>query len=172
MKLKSLLSLACLAATLQASAVYPIYFRDSGNIVDNKIVPENGGHMEYPIDENGQPIFDEDGAITVTTNAYADGGVWLRTKKLTSPCPMEYTILAFEYKTNRQINNLVVFQHSTITSISIRLTGRYFSFLTSIRQSICLSPAMRSGVAKVTMPRTTSGFLPTMPTSRKVGHLQ
>ncbi|ROS89130.1 hypothetical protein [Duncaniella dubosii] len=111
MKLKSLLSLACLAATLQASAVYPIYFRDSGNIVDNKIVPENGGHMEYPIDENGQPIFDEDGAITVTTNAYADGGVWLRTKKLTSPCPMEYTILAFEYKTNRQINNLVVFQH-------------------------------------------------------------
>ena len=67
--------------------------------------------MEYPIDENGQPIFDEDGAITVTTNAYADGGVWLRTKKLTSPCPMEYTILAFEYKTNRQINNLVVFQH-------------------------------------------------------------
>lgn len=68
MKLKSLLSLACLAATLQASAVYPIYFRDSGNIVDNKIVPENGGHMEYPIDENGQPIFDEDGAITVTTN--------------------------------------------------------------------------------------------------------
>ena len=111
MKLKSLLSLACLAATLQASAVYPIYFRDSGNIVDNKIVPENGGHMEYPIDENGQPIFDEDGAITVTTNAYADGGVWLRTQKLTSPCPMEYTILAFEYKTNRQINNLVVFQH-------------------------------------------------------------
>ncbi len=111
MNLKSLLSLTCLAATLQASAVYPIYFRDSGNIVENKIVPENGGHMEYPIDENGQPVFDEDGAITVTTNAYADGGVWLRTKKLTSPCPMEYTILAFEYKTNRQINNLVVFQH-------------------------------------------------------------
>ncbi|WP_300503024.1 hypothetical protein [uncultured Duncaniella sp.] len=111
MKLRTLLPCAFLAATLSASAAYPIYFRDSGNIVDKKIVPENGGHFEFPIDEEGNAVFDEEGAITATVNKYGESGIWLRTKTLTENCPEEYCIFAFDYKSNRDINNLVVFHH-------------------------------------------------------------
>ncbi|MCM1519917.1 MAG: hypothetical protein NC098_03950 [Lachnoclostridium sp.] len=126
MKLKSLLSVAVLAATLHASAEYPIYFRDANNW-DASSGTENptfdaGGHMDFPYVEGtrgyidgkincGEPLWNEDGSITLTTNSGADGGVYFRTKKLTEYCPMEYRVFAYEYKSNRVVQNVVVFQH-------------------------------------------------------------
>lgn len=111
MKLRHLLPCAFMAATLSASAAFPLFFRDSGNIVDGKINPEAGGHFEFPLNENGEPLFNEDGSITARVNEFGGGGIWLRTKKIEENCPAEYCIFAMDYKSNRSINNLVVFHH-------------------------------------------------------------
>lgn len=100
MQLKSLLSCVCLAATLQASAVYPIEFRDTGN---------GGGNMDFPTNEDGTPKFNEDGSITLSSNEGSVNGMWFRTKKLTSVCPKEYTVFAFDYKSNRVVTDVVLF---------------------------------------------------------------
>ena len=100
MQLKSVLSCVCLAATLQASAVYPIEFRDTGN---------GGGNMDYETNEDGTPKLNEDGSITLRSNENSVNGMWFRTKKLTSPCPKEYTVFAFDYKSNRVVSDVVLF---------------------------------------------------------------
>ncbi len=114
MKIKALLSAALVVATLSASAEYPIYFRDCVTVS-----PDGGGNLSFPCVEgeeaelgvsNGTPLFAEDGSITLTREV-ADGGCYFRTKKLTEVCPMEYTVLAMDYKTNRQVNDLVIFYH-------------------------------------------------------------
>ena len=121
MKVKSLLTVACLAATMSASAVYPIYVRDSGDSYNKETgVWSFGGHMSYEFTPGtqdneaakpyyGDPLVNEDGSITFTR--VEGGGCWIRTKKLTEPCPMEYVIFAFDYKTNSEINDIVIFHH-------------------------------------------------------------
>lgn len=122
MKLRTLLPCAFLAATLSASASFPLTFRDGNNMA-----PDGGGHMEYAVVDGtktdtyyGDPLFNEDGSITLTTNSGATGGAaYFRTVKLTEECPAEYTVLAFEYKTNRPINNLVVWKHEIANTHNI-----------------------------------------------------
>ena len=123
MKLRNLLPCLLLGASLTASAKFPIYFRDSGNIVDGKIVPENGGHFNFPLTEDGQPAFDEDGAITATTNEYGVNGIWLRTKKLTEAIPEGHTIFAFDYKSNRDVNNIVLFPQEGFNNAANQIHG-------------------------------------------------
>lgn len=114
MKVKSLLTAGMLIAALTASAEYPIYFRDC---VTASV--DGGGNLSFPCEEgkeaevgvsNGTPLFAEDGSITLT-RLTSDGGCYFRTKKLTEVCPMEYTVLAMDYKTNRPVNDLVIFYH-------------------------------------------------------------
>lgn len=105
MKVKSLLTVACLAATMSASAVYPLQFRDAGG--------KANGTMDYPVVEGtetdtyyGDPLFNEDGSITLTSNENAMNGMWFRTVKVTEVVPEEYNILAYEYKSNRTVPNV------------------------------------------------------------------
>ncbi len=128
MKVKSLLTVACLAASLSASAVYPLEFRDAGLDgadmkfdKDGKPMWNGGGHFDYPVVEGtrvdvaeggkkisyGTPLFAEDGSITLTRQQY-DGGSWFRTKKLTEECDKKYTVFAMDYKCNRDVNDLVL----------------------------------------------------------------
>ncbi|MEZ3577910.1 MAG: hypothetical protein K1W01_10500 [Muribaculaceae bacterium] len=121
MKVKSLLTVACIAATISASAEYPIYVRDSGDSYNKETGEWSfGGHMSYqftPGTQNvegakpyyGDPLVNEDGSITFTR--VEGGGCWIRTKKLTEPCPMEYCIFAFDYKSNKEIGDIVIFHH-------------------------------------------------------------
>ena len=58
MKVKSLLTVACLAASLSASAAYPLEFRDAGLDgadmqfdKDGKPLWNGGGHFDYPVVE-------------------------------------------------------------------------------------------------------------------------
>ena len=124
MKVKSLLALAMLAGTLTASAAYPIYFRDTVSAS-----PDGGGNFTFPCEEgseaeltvsNGTPKFAEDGSITITNWATpAGGGRYFRTKKLTEECPMEYTVLAMDYKTTLPLNDLVVFYHEFTNELNM-----------------------------------------------------
>ncbi len=128
MKVKSLLTVACLAASLSASAAYPLEFRDSGldgadMTFDNDGKPmwNGGGHFDYPVVEGtrvdvaedgkkisyGTPLFAEDGSITLTRQQ-CGGGSWFRTKKLTEECDKKYTVFAMDYKCNRDVNDLVL----------------------------------------------------------------
>lgn len=113
MNLKSLLVSVSLVAAVTASAEYPIYFRDTVN---------EGGHMTFPKNDDGTPAFNEDGSITLTR--IEGDGVYFRTKKLgttgleptekaanTGYCDPSYTVLAFEYKSNMPIDNVVIFHH-------------------------------------------------------------
>lgn len=117
MKFKSLLAVTCLMASVSASAVYPIYFRDT--------VDENG-HMTFPKNDDGTPAFNEDGSITLTR--IEGDGVYFRTKYIggdpsdptqypatkyayTGECSNDFTVLAFDYKSSLFVDNLVVFQH-------------------------------------------------------------
>lgn len=121
MKLKSLLTVACLAVTLPSMAVIPLKFRDACNTA-----PDGGGHFDFPVKEGtqktdpetgaityyGDPLFEEDGSITCVTNAGCSGGVYIRTAKtLTEKVPDEYCVLALDYKSDRTQNNIVVFHH-------------------------------------------------------------
>ncbi len=122
MKLRALLPCAFIAASLTASASFPLQFRDGNNMA-----PDGGGHMDFPVVDGtktdtyyGDPLFNEDGSITLTTNSGATGGAaYFRTVKLTEECPGDYTVLAFEYKTNRPINNLVIWKHEIANTHNI-----------------------------------------------------
>lgn len=100
-------------ASVSASAVYPIYFRDT---------VDGNGHMSFPTNEDGTPKFNEDGSITLTREE--GDGVYFRTKYIgksgetpdakyahTGECSNDYTVLAFDYKSSLPVDNLVVFQH-------------------------------------------------------------
>lgn len=118
MKIRSFFAAACLIATVSASASYPIYFRDcngNGNL--------QGGGFSFPVDEAGNPAFAEDGSITLTLPEGA-GGCYIRTKKLgaegqtpdskvagTGKCDASYTVLAFEYKSNKAMDNVIIWHH-------------------------------------------------------------
>ena len=120
MKVKSLLTAGMLIAALTASAEYPIYFRDCGGAPDGDgIYP---GHFSYPmIDGDHQsPAFAEDGSITLTRQE--GGGCWFRTKKLTEACPMEYCVLAYDYKSSLPINDVVVFHHEYAGQNAVDIT--------------------------------------------------
>ena len=129
MKVKSLLCAALAFASLSASASYPIYFRDC--VLG---AADGGGNLYFPCEEgqeaekavsNGTPKFAEDGSITLTRKE-DNGGCYFRTKKLTEPCPAEYTVLAMDYKTNRPVNDLVIFYHE-FTNEFDQFTGALFT---------------------------------------------
>ena len=63
----------------------------------------------YEATEDGPPKLNEDGSITLRSNENSVNGMWFRTKKLTSPCPKEYTVFAFDYKSNRVVSDVVLF---------------------------------------------------------------
>lgn len=138
MKVKSLLTVACLAATLSASAVYPIQIRDSGDAYNKETGEWSfGGHMSYqftPGTQNvdgekpyyGDPLVNEDGSVTFTR--VDGGGCWIRTKKLTEPCPMEYCVFAFEYKSTEEIGDVVIFHHEYAGRNDVDITkGKMFT---------------------------------------------
>lgn len=116
MKVKSLLTVACLAGALSASAVVPLTFKGSG------------GSYDFPTNEDGTPAFDEEGAIALTSNANAVNGMWWRTWTLTEACGQEYCVFAFDYKdSNREVNDLVVFPQEGNANYAEVLNGKIFT---------------------------------------------
>lgn len=147
MKVKNLLTVACLATSLSALASYPLEFRDAGldgadmtYDADGKPLWNGGGHFDYPVVEGtrvdvpeegkkvsyGTPLFAEDGSITLTRQEIG-GGTWFRTKKLTEACPKEYTVFAMDYKCNRDVNDLVLWQHEGFANNIHMFNGALFS---------------------------------------------
>ena len=147
MKVKSLLTVACLAASLSASAAYPLEFRDAGLDgadmqfdKDGKPLWNGGGHFDYPVVEGtrvevaegdkkisyGTPLFAEDGSIKLTRQNI-DGGTWFRTKKLTEACPKEYSVFAMDYKCNRNVDDLVLWQHEGFANNIHMFSGALFT---------------------------------------------
>jgi hypothetical protein len=108
MKVKSLLVLLCAGVTLASSASIPLTFKHANNSKD-------GSYFDYPIVEGtnettyGEPLFNEDGSIDLTSTPAAAGGLWWRTWTLTEACGPEYNVFAFDYKSNRVINDIVLF---------------------------------------------------------------
>lgn len=109
MNVKLLLTTMFLGYAISASAIYRLEFRDTNGSAT--LSP-----FDYPVVEGtktdtyyGDPLFNEDGSIDLVTNELAANGIWFRTVRLTEECPKEYTVLAFEYKSNRKITEVVVF---------------------------------------------------------------
>ena len=126
MKVKSLLTVACLASAMVASASIPLKFKNANN-------QKEGSYFDYPIVEGtnettyGEPLFNEDGSIDLTSTPAAENGIWWRTWALTEACGPEYNVFAFEYKSNRVVTNIVLFPQEGNGNFAEILSGNVYS---------------------------------------------
>lgn len=126
MKVKSLLVLLCAGATLASSAVVPLKFKNANNIKD-------GSYFDYPIVEGtnettyGEPLFNEDGSIDLTSTPAGESGLWWRTWTLTEACGPEYNVFAFEYKSNRVVTDIVIFPQEGNNNHAEIMSGNIYS---------------------------------------------
>lgn len=126
MKVKSLLVLLCAGATLASSAVVPLKFKNANNSKD-------GSYFDYPIVEGtnettyGDPLFNEDGSIDLTSTPAAEGGIWWRTWTLTEACGPEYNVFAMDYKSNRVITDIVIFPQEGNNNKAELMSGNIYS---------------------------------------------
>lgn len=111
MKVRILLSLVCLAVTLQAMAVVPMKLKRANNMEYPYVEGTRTFNDDGSINYFGDVLFDEEGAVKFTTTEQGGSGIFIQTHNLTEVLPAEYTVFAFDYKANMIVSDVVIFLH-------------------------------------------------------------